>query len=169
MGPGCHQITVVALNNITATDRSTNLNVCLTEPVEDLRAEVEFRHEQCPAHDLHVNVSVARGAPLLLHVLVSGSNHTFSEKLEMQHGGPQTFSIANTVPGAATRLAQLLCISASQSILTLFLVSLFHVGTFSVVIRAANNFSVMETDAGNVTVYCHNETVNLTVFLYIFD
>ncbi|XP_056621432.1 polycystic kidney disease protein 1-like 2 [Triplophysa dalaica] len=129
MGPGCHQLTIAALNEVTRTDRSTSLNVCLMEPLEDLWAEVEFKQEKCPAYDLHVNVSLARGAPVLLHFLLSGTNHTFSEKHEMESGGPQTFRISNTVPGG-----------------------------FNVAIRATNNFSVLETDAGNVTVYCHNET-----------
>lgn len=160
MGPGCHLLTIVALNEVTPTNQSSSLNVCFIEPVEDLRAEVELRREQCPAHDLHVNVSMARGAPVLLHFLVSGTNRNFSEKYDMKHGGPQTFRISNAVPGDIARLVQRLHFSLSASILTLDFLSLFHVGTFDVVLRAANNFSVMETDAGNITVYCHNETVN---------
>lgn len=115
MGPGCHQLTIAALNEVTRTDRSTSLNVCLMEPLEDLWAEVEFKQEKCPAYDLHVNVSLARGAPVLLHFLLSGTNHTFSEKHEMESEGPQTFRISNTVPGAANRLVQVLHVSASPS------------------------------------------------------
>ncbi|XP_016102995.1 polycystic kidney disease protein 1-like 2 [Sinocyclocheilus grahami] len=89
LGPGCQQFTVVALNGVTAVDRSAVLELCLVEPVEGLIADMEFEHEQCPVHALYVNVSLARGAPVQLHFLVSGANHTFSEMHEMLHGSPQ--------------------------------------------------------------------------------
>uniref|UniRef100_A0A8C1S7V7 Polycystic kidney disease 1 like 2a n=1 Tax=Cyprinus carpio TaxID=7962 RepID=A0A8C1S7V7_CYPCA len=131
LGPGCQQLTVVALNGVTAVDRSTVLQLCLVEPVEGLIVDIEFEHEQCPVHALYVNVSLARGAPVQLHFLVSGANHTFSEMHEMLHGNPQVFVISNTIQGK-----------------------------LNVVVRAENSFSSMEMDGGNTTVYCHNETVN---------
>ncbi|XP_073691874.1 polycystin-1-like protein 2 [Garra rufa] len=130
LGPGCHQLTVVALNGVTAVDRSTILELCLLEPVEGLTVDVEPEHEQCPPHALYVNVSLAQGAPMQLHFLVSGANHTFSEKHEMLQGSPQVFLISNTIQGE-----------------------------LNVVVRAENSFSSMEMDGGNTTVYCHNETV----------
>ncbi|KAI2662209.1 Polycystic kidney disease protein 1-like 2 [Labeo rohita] len=130
LGPGCHQLTVVALNGVTAVDRSTVMELCLVEPVEGLTVDVEPEHEQCPVHALYVNVSLAQGAPVQLHFLVSGPNHTFSEMHEMLHGSPQVFVISNTIKGE-----------------------------LNVVVRAENSFSSMEMDGGNTTVYCHNETV----------
>ncbi|XP_067257323.1 polycystin-1-like protein 2 [Chanodichthys erythropterus] len=130
LGPGCHQLTLVALNAVTAVDGSTVLELCLVEPVDGLIADVELEHEQCPVHALSVNVTLALGAPVQLHFLVSGANHTFSEMHEMLHGGPQVFLISNTIQGK-----------------------------LNVVVRAENSFSSMETDGGNTTVYCHNETV----------
>ncbi|XP_026071624.1 polycystic kidney disease protein 1-like 2 [Carassius auratus] len=131
LGPGCQQLTVVALNGVTAVDRSTVLELCLVESVEGLIVDIEFEHEQCPVHALYVNVSLARGAPVQLHFLVSGANYTFSEMHEMLHGSPQVFVISNTIQGK-----------------------------LNVVVRAENSFSSMEVDGGNTTVYCHNETVN---------
>lgn len=104
LGPGCHQITVVALNRVTAVDRSTVLELCLVEPVEGLIVDVEPEHEQCPVHALYVNVSLAQGSPVQLHFLVSGANHTFSEMHEMLHGSPQVFFISNTIRGTAFHL-----------------------------------------------------------------
>ncbi|XP_067314223.1 polycystin-1-like protein 2 isoform X2 [Pseudorasbora parva] len=131
LGPGCHQLTVVALNGVTAIDGSTVLELCLVEPVEGLIADVELEHEQCPVRALSVNVTLDQGAPVQLHFLVSGANHTFSEMHEMLHGGPQVFHISNTIQGE-----------------------------LNVVVRAENFFSSLETDGGNTTVYCHNETLN---------
>lgn len=91
----------MALNGVTAVDRSTVLQLCLVEPVEGLIVDIEFEHEQCPVHALYVNVSLARGAPVQLHFLVSGANHTFSEMHEMLHGNPQVFVISNTIQGTA--------------------------------------------------------------------
>lgn len=90
----------MALNAVTAIDGSTVLELCLVEPVEGLITDVELEHEQCPVHALSVNVTLARGAPVQLHFLVSGANHTFSEMHEMLHGGPQVFLISNTIQGA---------------------------------------------------------------------
>ncbi|XDV17446.1 hypothetical protein PO909_023300 [Leuciscus waleckii] len=131
LGPGCHQLTLVALNGVTPKDVSTVLDLCLVEPVEGLVVDVELEHEQCPVRVLQVNVTLARGAPVQLHFMLSGANYTFSEMHEMLHGGPQLFHVSNTIQG-----------------------------TFNVVVRAENSFSSMETDGGNTTVYCHNETVN---------
>ncbi|XP_073715516.1 polycystin-1-like protein 2 [Misgurnus anguillicaudatus] len=133
MGPGCHQVTIVALNNVTSTNQSTNLKLCLFEPVEDLRVVMDPEHDQCPAHALHVNVSLTRGPPVLLHFLVSTTNHTFSERHEMQYRGSEVFRISNTIQG-----------------------------TLNVVVRAENNFSVMEMDGGNTTVYCHKEMTTIS-------
>ncbi|XP_051994643.1 polycystic kidney disease protein 1-like 2 [Xyrauchen texanus] len=129
LGPGCHQLTIVALNGVTTIDQSTSLELCFLEPVEGLTVEVEPVHELCPVQALYVNVSLARGAPVQLHFFISGVNHTFSEMHEMLHS-PQIFLISNTIQG-----------------------------TLNVVARAENPLSVMETDGGNTTVYCHNETV----------
>lgn len=74
------------------------------EPVEGLTVDVEPEHEQCPVHALYVNVSLAQGAPVQLHFLVSGPNHTFSEMHEMLHGSPQVFVISNTIKGTAVYL-----------------------------------------------------------------
>ncbi|XP_077057765.1 polycystin-1-like protein 2 [Siphateles boraxobius] len=131
LGPGCHQLTVVALNGVTPKHVSTDLDLCLLEPVEGLIADVEREHEQCPVRVLHVNVTLARGAPVQLQFMLSGANHTFSEMQEMLHGGPQLFHISNTIQGK-----------------------------FNVVVRAENSFSSLEMDGGNTTVYCDNETVN---------
>lgn len=94
----------MALNGVTAVYRSTVLELYLVEPVEGLIVDVEPEHEQCPDHALYVNVSLAQGAPVQLHFLVSGANHTFSEMHEMLHGSPQVFLISNTIQGTAFHL-----------------------------------------------------------------
>lgn len=101
LGPGCHQLTIVAVNGVTPKDVSTVLDLCLLEPVEGLIADVELEHEQCPVRVLQVNVTLARGAPVQLHFMLSGANHTFSEMHEMLHGGPQLFHVSNTIQGAS--------------------------------------------------------------------
>ncbi|XP_017212723.2 polycystin-1-like protein 2 isoform X1 [Danio rerio] len=133
LGPGCHQLTVVALNEVTAAGQSSALELCLLEQLEGLTAEVDLGPglEQCPVRVLNISVSLSRGAPARLQFLLSGDNQSFSETHQMMHGGPQVFLISNTI-------------------LT---------GKINVVVKAENSFSSMKVDGGNTTV-CRSETEN---------
>ncbi|XP_036400112.1 polycystic kidney disease protein 1-like 2 [Megalops cyprinoides] len=141
LGPGCHQLTLLASNGVTAADISMTLLACFLEPVGGLQASLVSEEASCPGSNLSISVSIslAHGAPVKLHFLVSGTNASLSatkemslsETREMTNGSLQEFSIMTGVQG-----------------------------TFQVRVRATNNLSEMELDVGNVTMLCNNSETN---------
>lgn len=79
LGSGCHQLTLHASNGVSVLGVSTELQVCLLEPVEGLLGSVMAEEGECPDSDLYVSVSLDRGAPVQLLFQVSGANGSISE------------------------------------------------------------------------------------------
>ncbi|XP_072516546.1 polycystin-1-like protein 2 [Salminus brasiliensis] len=131
LGPGCHQVTLLASNRVATVDVSAALELCVVEPVEGLSASIAPVQDFCSGSYLYVNVSVGNGAPLELLFMVTGANDSFSETHQMLNGSLQVFHISSTLKG-----------------------------TLRVLVRAWNLFSVMEVDAGNVTADCQDDPVN---------
>eukprot|EP00063_Salmo_salar_P007506 XP_013982341.1 PREDICTED: polycystic kidney disease protein 1-like 2 [Salmo salar] len=129
LGSGCHQLTLHASNGVSVLGVSTELQVCLLEPVEGLLGSVMAEEGECPDSDLYVSVSLDRGAPVQLLFQVSGANDSISETRDMENTSMQVYNISTTIQG--------------------FL---------QVKVRAWNVFSHMDVDVGNTTVVCHNSS-----------
>ncbi|KAM4608650.1 polycystin-1-like protein 2 [Polymixia lowei] len=101
LGPGCHQLTLHASNTVTIPGVSTNLQVCVLENVEGLKASVLAEEGECPeSPDLNVAVSLERGAPVLLLFFLTGDRISFSETREMlQNTQQQIYYIRNPIQG----------------------------------------------------------------------
>ncbi|KAL2088543.1 hypothetical protein ACEWY4_015442 [Coilia grayii] len=127
LGLGCHQLTLLASNNVTAADSSTVLEVCVLEPVLGLQASVSSSQAApCPRSDLHVSVSLEQGAPVQLLLQVSDSDsNTVEEMGQMDSGHLQIFNVS----------------------------TIFQ-GTVQVKVKAWNLFSVVEEEAGSTTADC---------------
>ncbi|TRY93276.1 hypothetical protein DNTS_021652, partial [Danionella cerebrum] len=89
LGPGCHRLTLKALNGVTRIDIFSFLELCLLEPVEGLAALMELQDDSCLISNISVNVSLAHGAPVKLRFLVTGESQFFSETQELNQGAPQ--------------------------------------------------------------------------------
>ncbi|XP_041917756.1 polycystic kidney disease protein 1-like 2 isoform X1 [Alosa sapidissima] len=126
LGPGCHRLTLLASNNVTAADPSTALEVCVLDPVQGLQASVSTQARPCPEAYLHITVSLDYGAPAQLLFQISDSdNNTVQETREVDSGSLQVFNISTTVQGM-----------------------------IQVKVKAWNAFSATDQDAGNTTVLC---------------
>ncbi|KAL1007239.1 hypothetical protein UPYG_G00083860 [Umbra pygmaea] len=97
LGSGCHQLTLQASNEVSGSGVSTELQVCLVEPVEGLLASVMA---DCSKATLYISVSLDRGAPAQLLFQVSGADDSLSETRDMQNSSMQTYNISTTIQGA---------------------------------------------------------------------
>ncbi|XP_028980855.2 polycystic kidney disease protein 1-like 2 [Esox lucius] len=97
LGSGCHQLTLHASNGVSVLGMSTELQVCLLEPVEGLLASLTA---ECSKADLYISVSLERGAPVQLLFQVSGTNDSLSETRDMQTTSMQIYNISNSIQGA---------------------------------------------------------------------
>uniref|UniRef100_A0A8P4GNN8 Polycystic kidney disease protein 1-like 2 n=1 Tax=Dicentrarchus labrax TaxID=13489 RepID=A0A8P4GNN8_DICLA len=87
VGHGCHNLTLTASNRVTAHPVSTDLELCLREPIEGLQASVIAEEGQCPdSADLIIGVSLERGAPVELLFTLTGARDTLSETRDMLNG-----------------------------------------------------------------------------------
>ncbi|XP_053369297.1 polycystic kidney disease protein 1-like 2 [Clarias gariepinus] len=140
LGLGCHQLTLLASNRVTAPDVSTPLELCLVEPVDGLQASVAPEQDLCSDSALYVNVSLDRGAPVEVLFLVSGDNDSFSETHNMLNGSVQMFRVFSKIEGQ-----------------------------MRVKVRVSNLFSSAEADAGDTLLDCQTEDLgeingnNLTI------
>ncbi|MCI4383146.1 hypothetical protein PGIGA_G00023010 [Pangasianodon gigas] len=128
LGLGCHQLTLLASNGVTAPEVSASLELCLMEPVEGLQASVAPEQDLCSDSALYVNVSLDHGAPVEVLFLVSGDNDSFSETHQMLNGSLQMFRISSKIEGP-----------------------------MRVKVRAWNLFSSVEADAGDTLLHCQTE------------
>ena len=100
LGLGCHQLTLLASNNVTAADPSAALEVCVLELVQGLQASVSSQAGLCPESDLQITVSLDHGAPVQLLFQISDSdNKTAQDTREMDSGSLQVFNISTSVQG----------------------------------------------------------------------
>ncbi|KAK3533669.1 hypothetical protein QTP70_024018, partial [Hemibagrus guttatus] len=100
LGLGCHQLTLLASNGVTAPDVSVPLELCLMEPVNGLQASVAPEQDLCSDSAVYVNVSLDHGAPVEVLFLVSGDNNNFSETHHMLNGSLQTFRVSSKTGGS---------------------------------------------------------------------
>ncbi|MCJ8737360.1 hypothetical protein PDJAM_G00023180 [Pangasius djambal] len=128
LGLGCHQLTLLASNGVTAPEVSATLELCLVEPVDGLQASVAPEQDLCSDSALYVNVSLDHGAPVEVLFLVSGDNDSFSETHQMLNGSLQMFRISSKVEGP-----------------------------MRVKVKAWNLFSSVEADAGDTLLHCQTE------------
>ncbi|XP_071015320.1 polycystin-1-like protein 2 [Oncorhynchus clarkii lewisi] len=97
LGSGCHQLTLHASNGVSVLGVSTELQVCLLEPVEGLLGSVMAEEGECPDSNLYVSVSLDRGSPVKLLFQVSGANDSISETRDMQNRSMQVYNISTTI------------------------------------------------------------------------
>lgn len=100
LGHGCHNLTLTASNGVTALSVSTDLELCLLEPVEGLQASVIAEEDKCPdSSDLIISVSLERGAPVKLLFTLTGARDTLSETRDMLNGSFQAYTFSSPLTG----------------------------------------------------------------------
>ncbi|XP_051235467.1 polycystic kidney disease protein 1-like 2 isoform X2 [Dicentrarchus labrax] len=100
VGHGCHNLTLTASNRVTAHPVSTDLELCLREPIEGLQASVIAEEGQCPdSADLIIGVSLERGAPVELLFTLTGARDTLSETRDMLNGSLQAYTFSSPLEG----------------------------------------------------------------------
>lgn len=102
LGHGCHNLTLTASNKVTAQKVSTDLELCLLEPVEGLQASVIAEEDGCPnSTDLNISVSLERGAPVELLFTLTGARDSLSETRNMFSGSLQAYTFSNPLEGTS--------------------------------------------------------------------
>ncbi|XP_064194078.1 polycystin-1-like protein 2 [Anguilla rostrata] len=148
LGPGCHQLTLLASNEVTAVDVSTEILACFLEPVGGLEAWLlSSGDELCTGSELRVNVSLARGSPARLLFRISNGNSSVYETREMMNSSLQEFGVP--ADAQADRLVDIY-------------MKYFPTATFQVSVRAANDLSEMDLDVGSITMVCNSSQTNET-------
>ncbi|XP_054473206.1 polycystic kidney disease protein 1-like 2 [Anoplopoma fimbria] len=100
LGHGCHNLNLAASNRVTAHTVSTDLKLCLLEPIEGLQASVIAEEDVCPdSNDLIIGVSLERGAPVELLFTLTGASDTLSENKDMLNGSLQAFTFSSPLEG----------------------------------------------------------------------
>ncbi|KAM3877020.1 polycystin-1-like protein 2 [Diretmus argenteus] len=100
LGHGCHNLTLHASNGVTTHGVSTELQVCLLEPIEGLQASVIAEEGECPdSPDLILGVSLERGAPVQLLFSLAGDNDTLSETRDMLNDSFQAYNFSKPIEG----------------------------------------------------------------------
>ncbi|XP_053283068.1 polycystic kidney disease protein 1-like 2 [Pleuronectes platessa] len=118
LGHGCHNLTLTASNRVTARSVSTDLELCLLEPVSGLQASVMSEDSECPvSSEVIFRVSLERGAPVQLFFNLTGARETLSETRDMLNGSLQDYMFSSPLEGL-----------------------------FKVEVRAVNAFSVSDVD-----------------------
>ncbi|XP_068452137.1 polycystin-1-like protein 2 [Clinocottus analis] len=100
LGRGCHNLTLTASNRVTAHTVSTDLKLCLLEPIEGLQAAMIAEGDLCPdSTDLIIGVSLERGAPAELLFNLTGASDTLSENRNMLNGSLQAYTFSSPLEG----------------------------------------------------------------------
>lgn len=100
LGRGCHNLTLTASNRVTGRTVSSDLVLCLLEPVEGLQASVMAEEDKCPdSTDLIIGVSLERGTPVELLFTLSGARDTLSETRDMLNGSLQAYTFSSPLEG----------------------------------------------------------------------
>uniref|UniRef100_A0A8C3A6T3 Polycystic kidney disease 1 like 2a n=1 Tax=Cyclopterus lumpus TaxID=8103 RepID=A0A8C3A6T3_CYCLU len=101
LGHGCHNLTLTASNRVTAHAVSTDLKLCLLEPIEGLQASVRAEEDVCPdSTDLTIGVSLERGAPAELLFTLTGASDALSENRDMLNGSLQAYIFSSPLEGS---------------------------------------------------------------------
>lgn len=100
LAQGCHNLTLTASNKITSHTVSTDLELCLLQPVEGLQAFIDAEEGECPdSSDLIINVSFEQGGPVQLLFSLNGAKDSISETREMLSGSSQAFTFSSPLEG----------------------------------------------------------------------
>lgn len=100
LGRGCHNLTVAASNGVKAQTVSTDLELCLLEPVDGLQASVMSEEGECPdSTDIIIGVSLERGAPVQLLFNLTGAGDAVSETRDMLNGSVQAYTFSSPIEG----------------------------------------------------------------------
>lgn len=100
LGHGCHNLTLVASNKVTSNTLSSDLELCLMEPVEGLQASVIAEGSTCPdSIDLIIGVTLEQGAPVELLFTLTGATDTLSETRAMLNDSLQAFTFSSPLEG----------------------------------------------------------------------
>ncbi|XP_053175168.1 polycystic kidney disease protein 1-like 2 [Scomber japonicus] len=100
LGHGCYNLTLTASNRVTAHTVSTELELCLQEPVEGLEASLQAEDGECPdSADLIIHVSLEQGAPVQLLFTLTGASDTLSETRNMLNDSLQFYTFASPIEG----------------------------------------------------------------------
>ncbi|XP_075325387.1 polycystin-1-like protein 2 [Odontesthes bonariensis] len=96
LGHGCHNLTVAASNRVTTRMVSTDLVLCLLEPVNGLQASVIAEADMCPdSTDLIIGVTLEQGTPVELLFNLTGAEDTLTETRSMLNDSQQTYTFSN--------------------------------------------------------------------------
>ncbi|KAJ3593029.1 hypothetical protein NHX12_005367 [Muraenolepis orangiensis] len=103
--PGCHAVTLHASNGVTPSGVSTELRLCVVEPVDGLNASVVVEEGTCPPDfsDLVLRVSLERGGPVKLLFSLIGDPDNHSDTREMKNASSQDYSFSEPVKGEQLR------------------------------------------------------------------
>ncbi|XP_058257289.1 polycystin-1-like protein 2 [Hemibagrus wyckioides] len=158
LGLGCHQLILLASNEVTAPDVSVPLELCLMEPVNGLQASVAPEQGLCSDSALYVNVSLDHGAPVEVLFLVSGDNDSFSETHRMLNGSLQTFRVSSKIEGAGYFIYLFFLLGKQFFLLVVFQVTnkIPVTGSMQVKVKAWNLFTSMEVSAGDTLLDCQS-------------
>ncbi|XP_072321390.1 polycystin-1-like protein 2 [Eucyclogobius newberryi] len=132
LGRGCQNLTISASNKISAKTVSTNLELCLLQPIKGLQAFVEAEESLCPdTSDLIINVSLEQGAPVRLLFTLTGAHDNITETKDMLNSSTQAFAFSSPLEGS-----------------------------LQVKVRAMNALSTMDADVDleKILLACHNYT-----------
>nr|XP_020466514.1 polycystic kidney disease protein 1-like 2 [Monopterus albus] len=100
LGHGCHNLTLTASNKVTAHTVSTDLELCLLEPVEGLQASLISEEGKCPdSNDLVIGVSLERGAPEYVLFNLTGTKDTFFETRDMLNSSLHAYTFSSPLEG----------------------------------------------------------------------
>ncbi|XP_068117923.1 polycystin-1-like protein 2 [Hyperolius riggenbachi] len=101
IGPGVHQLHIVASNDQASIKLNSSITVRLVEAVSGLEAQLSTSTLEAGA-ELQVTVSVTHGTPVELKIDIRGSNETFSHSIKSQTGQEQISNITINVEGIYT-------------------------------------------------------------------
>uniref|UniRef100_A0A8C5BSP8 Polycystic kidney disease 1 like 2b n=1 Tax=Gadus morhua TaxID=8049 RepID=A0A8C5BSP8_GADMO len=101
LGPGCHDVTLHASNAVTPAGVSTELRLCLVEPVDGLKASAVAEEDACPldTSDLALSVSLERGAPAELLFSLASPWDNRTETREMLNASLQDYHFSDPIRG----------------------------------------------------------------------
>ncbi|XP_047436040.1 polycystic kidney disease protein 1-like 2 isoform X3 [Mugil cephalus] len=100
LGQGCRNLTVAASNKVTSRTVSTDLELCLLEPVDGLQASMITKEDVCPdSTDLVIGVSLEKGDPAELLFTLTGAEDTLSETRDMLNHSLQHYTFSSPIEG----------------------------------------------------------------------